>query len=133
MKNRKKRKHHGNRTPSRFRVILTTAGILFVSFNIFLITRIKSDASNAQLPHHEIDYKKIQDFSIDVNQRIRGIKYKKETNLKNRKQKNRENRQKETKNKTNGILFLNPKKRMHFLQNGTILESRKWDTVFRLD
>lgn len=72
MKERKKRKKSVKK-PSRFRLILTTAGVVFVSFNIFLITRIKSDVTNAQLPHHEIDYEKIQNFTINVNHRIRGI------------------------------------------------------------
>ena len=61
---------------SKLRLLLPFIGIGFIFFNIYLMTRIKPDKEYESLPHHELDYSKLRDFSnLDLSIKPHNLTY----------------------------------------------------------
>ena len=64
---KRKRRSTSGRTCSALRSILMFGGVGFIGFNLFLISRIDPNQKES-LPHHELNYEKLGDFSdVDLS------------------------------------------------------------------
>ena len=64
---KRKRRSTSSRTCSTLRSILMFGGVGFIGFNLFLISRIDPNQKES-LPHHELNYEKLGDFSdVDLS------------------------------------------------------------------